>query len=250
MAELGAAVVAFDYSEEFIARARERTPPAASIEYHTVDAGNGEALLALGTNRFTKAVCTMALMDMPEIGPLFAVLPRLLTPGGVFVFSILHPCFPGWDDDAPSSWPVEAGYHQEGWWLAGNTGFRGKVGANHRTLSTYLNRLTAHGLPIDVVVEPPPDAKWAARRPGTAAVPVHLVARWGSSADIAGLAVVPAQREGAGGQVRSRGQRGRRRRDVDHSPVPPAGGARGVGVEAAHHERLRLCGETLPRQLG
>src|SRR5215203_3498881 len=60
MAELGAAVVAFDFSGEFIARARARTPPAASIEYHSVDAGNGEGLLALGTNRFTKAVCTMA----------------------------------------------------------------------------------------------------------------------------------------------------------------------------------------------
>jgi SAM-dependent methyltransferase len=93
MAELGAAVVAFDYSGEFITRARERTPPTASIEYHSVDAGDREALLKLGTNRFTKAVCTMALMDMPEIGPLFAALPRLLTPGGVFVFSVLHPCF-------------------------------------------------------------------------------------------------------------------------------------------------------------
>jgi SAM-dependent methyltransferase len=50
-------------------------------------------LLALGANRFDKAVCTMALMDMPEIRPLIAALPRLLKPGGVFVFSVLHPCF-------------------------------------------------------------------------------------------------------------------------------------------------------------
>jgi hypothetical protein len=33
------------------------------------------------------------LMDMPEIGPLFTSLPQLLTAGGSFVFSILHPCF-------------------------------------------------------------------------------------------------------------------------------------------------------------
>ena len=33
MAELGARVVAFDQSEEFIARARERTPSDAAIEY-------------------------------------------------------------------------------------------------------------------------------------------------------------------------------------------------------------------------
>jgi 2-polyprenyl-3-methyl-5-hydroxy-6-metoxy-1,4-benzoquinol methylase len=93
MAELGARVVAFDYSAEFIARARERTSRDASVEYHLVDAGSAEALLALGTNRFTKAVCTMAIMDMPEIGPLFAALSRMLTPGGVFVFSVTHPCF-------------------------------------------------------------------------------------------------------------------------------------------------------------
>ena len=93
MAELGARVVAFDYSTEFIARARERTPGTAAIEYHVVDAANQQGLLSLGASRFTKAVCTMALMDMPEIGPLFAALSRMLTTDGVFVFSVTHPCF-------------------------------------------------------------------------------------------------------------------------------------------------------------
>jgi SAM-dependent methyltransferase len=93
IAELGAAVVAFDYSAEFIARARERTPRELAIEYHEADAVDAEGLLALGANRFDKAVCTMALMDMPEIGPLLAALPRVLKPGGGFVFSVLHPCF-------------------------------------------------------------------------------------------------------------------------------------------------------------
>jgi SAM-dependent methyltransferase len=93
MAELGARVVAFDYSEEFIARARERTSGSAAVEYHVVDAADPQARLALGSNRFNKAVCTMALMDMPEIGALFSTLPRLLTRDGAFVFSITHPCF-------------------------------------------------------------------------------------------------------------------------------------------------------------
>jgi len=93
MAELGARVVAFDYSAEFIARARERTAGDAGVEYHVLDAANTEALLSLGSNRFNKAVCTMAIMDMPEIGPLFATLSHLLSPGGSFVFSITHPCF-------------------------------------------------------------------------------------------------------------------------------------------------------------
>ena len=93
MADLGARVVAFDYSAEFIGRARERTTGNAAVEYHVVDAANPEAVASLGSNRFNKAVCTMAFMDMPEIRPLFAALPRLLTPGGVFVFSVIHPCF-------------------------------------------------------------------------------------------------------------------------------------------------------------
>ena len=93
MAELGARVIAFDYSAEFIARARERTARDATIEYHVLDGANTDAILALGSKRFNKAVCTMAIMDMPEIGPLFTALSRMLTPGGVFVFSITHPCF-------------------------------------------------------------------------------------------------------------------------------------------------------------
>jgi 2-polyprenyl-3-methyl-5-hydroxy-6-metoxy-1,4-benzoquinol methylase len=93
MAELGARVVAFDQSAEFIARARERTSSDAAIEYHVVDAANAESVLAPGSNRFNKAVCTMAIMDMPEIGPLFTLLSRVLTPNGAFVFSVTHPCF-------------------------------------------------------------------------------------------------------------------------------------------------------------
>lgn len=101
MADLGATVVAFDQSAEFIGLANERTRVWASerakdkntIEYHVIDASHEDELAALGTGRFDKAVCTMALMDMPVIEPLLAALPRLLKPDGVFVFSISHPCF-------------------------------------------------------------------------------------------------------------------------------------------------------------
>lgn len=93
MAELGAHVVAFDHSAKFIERARERTPRDAPIEYHVLDATKTDAVLSLGTGRFDKAVCTMALMDMPEITPLFSALTRMLKPDGSFVFSVTHPCF-------------------------------------------------------------------------------------------------------------------------------------------------------------
>jgi hypothetical protein len=94
------------------------------------------------------------------------------------VFSLLHPCFPGWDSDAPSSWQPDQGYYQEGWWLASNTGYRGRVGSSHRMISTYLNSLTEHGLAFDHAVEPPPSADMEQRRPpGAVPVPFYFVAR-------------------------------------------------------------------------
>lgn len=94
MAELGAHVVAFDFSERFIERAKQRTPAGVTnIEYHVADATDEQQLLAFGKGRFDGAVATMALMNIAEIEPLFRALATLLKPGGWFVFSVMHPCF-------------------------------------------------------------------------------------------------------------------------------------------------------------
>ena len=94
MAAMGCNVVAFDFSEVFLRRARERTTEHTDrIEYHKIDATDEAALLALGERRFDAAVATMALMDMSDINPLMRAMSRLLKPGGRFVFSVLHPCF-------------------------------------------------------------------------------------------------------------------------------------------------------------
>lgn len=94
MARLGATVVACDYSGKFIERARQRgRSESIEVEYHVLDAGDEQALLALGRGRFDRAVCTMGLMDMPCIDPLMRALAALLKPAGRFVFSVTHPCF-------------------------------------------------------------------------------------------------------------------------------------------------------------
>jgi SAM-dependent methyltransferase len=90
-AELGARVVACDFSERFIARAHERTPEGVDIEYRVIDACDRAQLLSLGVRRFDAAVATMALMDMAEIEPLFSALREVLKPGGRFVFTVCHP---------------------------------------------------------------------------------------------------------------------------------------------------------------
>lgn len=87
-------VVATDFSEVFIERARQRTTERADrIEYRVVDAADEGQLLALGEGRFDAVVCNMAIMDMTTIEPLALAVPRLLKPGGRLVFSLTHPCF-------------------------------------------------------------------------------------------------------------------------------------------------------------
>ena len=94
LAEHGSRVVAFDFAEQLIDRARAYpAPQTANITYHVVDATDEAALLALGEQQFDAAISTMVLMDMAEIEPLFRALARLLRPSGRFVFAVSHPCF-------------------------------------------------------------------------------------------------------------------------------------------------------------
>ncbi len=93
LAALGARVVATDFSDAFLERARQRTTERADrLEYRVVDATDEAQVLALGEGRFDAAVCTMAIMDMSAIDPLMAAVRRLLKPVGRFVFSLMHPC--------------------------------------------------------------------------------------------------------------------------------------------------------------
>lgn len=94
LAQLGAYVVATDFSEKLLERARARTVENADrIEYHVVDATDEAQLLAFGTHCFDALVCNMAMMDMTTIEPLARAISKLLKPQERFVFSIMHPCF-------------------------------------------------------------------------------------------------------------------------------------------------------------
>ena len=93
LAQLGAQVVAIDFSANLIDLARKRSNPGGRITYLGCDVTDEKALLELGENSFDYALCNMALFDMAEIEPLYHALPKLLKPGGCFVFSLLHPAF-------------------------------------------------------------------------------------------------------------------------------------------------------------
>jgi len=94
LADLGAQVTACDGSPVFIERARARSSDyAGRVDYAVVDATDETQLVGLGAGRFSGATCTMALMDMAQIDPLFRALAQLVQPGGKFVFATMHPCF-------------------------------------------------------------------------------------------------------------------------------------------------------------
>jgi 2-polyprenyl-3-methyl-5-hydroxy-6-metoxy-1,4-benzoquinol methylase len=94
LAQLGAEVVACDFSEMLLECAKARTKEHVErIEYKLIDATNETQLLTLGKRRFDAVVCNMALMDMATIYPLISALGQLLKVGSCFIFSVLHPCF-------------------------------------------------------------------------------------------------------------------------------------------------------------
>jgi len=93
LAALGAQVTAFDFSSNLVEKAKARENPGSLIDYQVIDATDEQQLLSMGENSFDVALSNMALFDMANIEVLFQTLPRLLKPKGIFVFSLMHPCF-------------------------------------------------------------------------------------------------------------------------------------------------------------
>jgi 2-polyprenyl-3-methyl-5-hydroxy-6-metoxy-1,4-benzoquinol methylase len=94
MADVGAHVLAVDVSGRMIENAKRRSAGyQGRIDYRVIDCADPAQLSVVGERQFDRVVCTMALMDMPDIEPLASAASKLLRPGGRFVFSVLHPCF-------------------------------------------------------------------------------------------------------------------------------------------------------------
>jgi SAM-dependent methyltransferase len=95
LARVASRVIACDVSARLIelARARSLADGITNVDYAVVDATDEQALRALGEQHFDAAVCSMALMDIPEIEPLMRAVRAMLKPRGRFVFTLMHPCF-------------------------------------------------------------------------------------------------------------------------------------------------------------
>jgi SAM-dependent methyltransferase len=177
LARRGARVVGVDISAALlgVARAHELKQPL-HVSYIQADGSSA----ALEGTIFGGVTCSFGLSDIDDLDGAIATVTRVLRPGGFFAFSLLHPCFPGWEaQGAAPSWSPERGYYAEGWWRPSSPahGLRPRVGANHRMLSSYLNTFARHQLVMEQMVEPPPPSDWLTEPPPNGPVPIYLVGR-------------------------------------------------------------------------
>jgi ubiquinone/menaquinone biosynthesis C-methylase UbiE len=167
LAAAGNDVVGVDLSSRLLDIARGS--PASGITYVHADA---TSIDWWDGQPFDGAVSSMALMDIDDLDGALATAAATVRPGGWFAWSIIHPAFCGIREVRPS-WPTAGSYFDQGWWNTGGPGVRGRVGSNHRTLSTYFNSLVAHGFMLEATDEPP----WQLT-PDDLAMPFFLVTRW------------------------------------------------------------------------
>ncbi|MFC5451200.1 class I SAM-dependent methyltransferase [Paenibacillus aestuarii] len=168
LADLGAKVVAFDYSSKMIERAKLRSDDYINrIEYKMIDATNYDSLIELGTDQFDGAVANMALMDIADITSLTKAIHQLLKKKGVFVFSIPHPCF-----QAPNTRKIHETEEIHGEVVTRNSvqiskylnpepmetiGIKGQPVPHlifHRSLSYYVNLFVSSNFVLDGWEEP------------------------------------------------------------------------------------------------
>ena len=162
VATQGAVVTGVDLSEKLLEMAclHEETEPLGISYQH----GDAHTLEGLADDSFDGVVCYMALMDIPNLDDAVRSMARVLKPGGWFVVSITHPCFKSpatgeiVDHVDQSVRRTVGKYFVEGYW-DGPGAHRNAlpVGAYHRTISTYVNTLSAAGLVINQLREVPAD---------------------------------------------------------------------------------------------
>lgn len=176
LADAGAQVVGVDGSAALVAAAQQAYP---ALAFTVADLAVG---LPPSTGGFDAVVSHMVLMDIPDLDRVVADVARALSPSGVFVFSILHPCF---FNQAPAQDPGTGAWHRR------VTGYleheRRRIDSfgghyhYHRPLSWYVRQLARHGLAVTAVDEPPtlprlpkPRSEWDSYETWFSTIPTML----------------------------------------------------------------------------
>jgi ubiquinone/menaquinone biosynthesis C-methylase UbiE len=169
--EAGAvSVLGVDLSENMLARARAETHDAAVV-YRRGDIEQ----LELDADSFDVVYSSLALHYVANLAAVCALVRRVLTAGGAFVFSVEHPVFtaprhPVWQRDAAgvAAWPLNHYLDESARvtdWIAPG------VVKQHRCIATYVNTLLDHGMRLTRLVEWAPDATLIAHHPDWADEP-------------------------------------------------------------------------------
>jgi malonyl-CoA O-methyltransferase len=103
----GATAIGMDLSAAMLARAREVTPNIARADIRA---------LPFDAMSIDVVVCGLALGDVPEIEPALSEIARVLRPGGVVVYSVVHPSgqAKGWSRSFESGgrqWAIDSYWH-------------------------------------------------------------------------------------------------------------------------------------------
>jgi SAM-dependent methyltransferase len=155
-------VVGVDLSTALIDVANERND-AANASFRVDDA---RMLSTIDDASMDVVVSQMAMMDIADHVAMFRSVRRVIAADGMFVFSLLHPCFQSptnipegqepflRDSDGQPTAVLAWRYTSEGHFMSGGDGVRGHMGSYHRMLSTYVNDLQDNGFRVERLEEP------------------------------------------------------------------------------------------------
>ncbi len=175
LAGRGARMTGVDISPAMIAAAREEEEKnLLGIRYESASMSD---LNCFEESTFDAVLSTMALMDTPDYEAALHAFHRPLKPGGLFAFSVTHPCFTyeilGWETGASGEVVgIRLGDYFRGGSVEERWSFSAAAESQkapqdqtepfcityfQRTLSGYLNPLAAAGFTLEAVHEPRPD---------------------------------------------------------------------------------------------
>lgn len=176
MRRAGARVVGIDGSAALLAEARLHYP-AIDFEQHDLTCGLPRPL-----RQYDRIVAHMVLMDVPTLDHLFADVAAALRPGGVFVFSILHPAF--FSRAIVDGAPGGERYRKVTGYLDHETRWIESFGGHHhyhRPLSWYVEQIVRCGLAVTGLHEPPtlpgadiPETQWTDYQKWFSTIPTML----------------------------------------------------------------------------